>query len=305
MARPRRAGLTYFPHDVELSSDEKVAALESLYGNDGYAFYCKLLERIYRTPNCELDMSYREMREVFATKCNVTLERFEEMLATAVSPWCDAFDGVAYSERHVLTSDGIKDRVKLVEDRRDARRKCLVCRKRQSDCICEEVPRVDPQVIKDKWNAFAKVHGLPAVEVLNEKRKRGIAIRFSESGFDFDKVLEEIAVSDSLRGRLTGFDWKGATFDWIFLWPGNWVKVLEGNYRKKTAKQESVKDEVIVEGSDSFNTFQQYLIKSVGWKFPSEFQIEKLASGKWKFKGVAISQHYASYMQRAPWKRGS
>lgn len=48
MARPRKVGLDYFSHDVDLSSDDKVEAMEAKFGPIGYAFYLKSLERIYR-----------------------------------------------------------------------------------------------------------------------------------------------------------------------------------------------------------------------------------------------------------------
>lgn len=49
MARPIKEGLDYFPHDTDASTqDDKIETLEASYGNDGYATYFKLLERIYR-----------------------------------------------------------------------------------------------------------------------------------------------------------------------------------------------------------------------------------------------------------------
>lgn len=38
MARPRKEGLGYFPHDTDAVNDEKIEALRALYGNDGYAY---------------------------------------------------------------------------------------------------------------------------------------------------------------------------------------------------------------------------------------------------------------------------
>ena len=57
MARPPKEGLDYFPHDTDAVNDEKIEALRALYGNDGYAFFFILLERIYRSPQLELPIS--------------------------------------------------------------------------------------------------------------------------------------------------------------------------------------------------------------------------------------------------------
>lgn len=116
MARPQKDGMDYFPHDVDASSDEKLEILQSLYGNDGYAFYFKLLERIYRTRTFELDISDAETIQVLARKVAVTVEKFMQMLETALK-W-GAFDREAYEQRRVLTSNGIKKRAAVVLEKR-------------------------------------------------------------------------------------------------------------------------------------------------------------------------------------------
>jgi len=112
MARPQKQGMDYFPHDTDASNDEKIDGLRMLYGNDGYAFYFILLERIYRTPNFELDISAAETRQILSRKVEVTPDKFAEMLDYAVRVGC--FCGVSYAERRVLTSDGIKKRAASV-----------------------------------------------------------------------------------------------------------------------------------------------------------------------------------------------
>ena len=120
MARPRKQGLDYFPHDVDASNDEKIEALRALYGNDGYAFYFIMLERIYRTPNFELDVSEEFLRQILAKKVAVTPQKFEEMLETALKLGC--FDQEAYEKRGVLTSPGIKKRAEIVVKKREKMR---------------------------------------------------------------------------------------------------------------------------------------------------------------------------------------
>lgn len=116
MARPRKSGLDYFPHDTDAASDEKVEALRALYGNDGYAFYFIMLERIYRMPNAEMDVSDAETRQILSRKIAVTPERFDELLQAALKWKC--FDPEIYRKRGVLTSNGIKKRAAVVEEKR-------------------------------------------------------------------------------------------------------------------------------------------------------------------------------------------
>lgn len=120
MARPRKEGMDYFPHDTDAVNDTKIEALRMLYGNDGYAFYFILLELIYRQPNFELDVSDAETLQILAKKVEVSPEKFSNMMQTAIKREC--FDPVAYHERSVLTSEGVKKRSKVVVDKREKMR---------------------------------------------------------------------------------------------------------------------------------------------------------------------------------------
>ncbi|MDP2728978.1 MAG: DUF4373 domain-containing protein [Dehalococcoidales bacterium] len=120
MARPIKEGLDYFPHDTDAVNDEKLEALRALYGNDGYAFFFILLERIYRSPNSELAISDAETIQILSKKVGVTEQKFNEMLVTALKRRC--FDDNLYKERGVLTSNGIKKRAVVVIEKREQMR---------------------------------------------------------------------------------------------------------------------------------------------------------------------------------------
>ena len=49
MARPKKAGLDYFPFDVDFFSDKKIKRLRASYGSDGVAVYIYMLCEIYRS----------------------------------------------------------------------------------------------------------------------------------------------------------------------------------------------------------------------------------------------------------------
>ena len=116
MARPIKEGLDYFPHDTDAVNDEKIEALRALYGNNGYAFYFILLERIYRTNEAELDVSDAETIQILSRKVAVTTEEFMQILETAFKWRC--FDREAYEKRGVLTSNGVKKRASVVVEKR-------------------------------------------------------------------------------------------------------------------------------------------------------------------------------------------
>lgn len=120
MARPIKQGMDYFPHDTDACSDEKIEALRAAHGNDGYAFYFILLERIYRSADFEIDISDTEMgaemKRILSRKVGVNVDEFERILKTALRWGC--FDQEEYENRGVLTSPGIKKRARIVTDRR-------------------------------------------------------------------------------------------------------------------------------------------------------------------------------------------
>lgn len=149
MARPQKAGLDYFPHDTDSSSDEKIEALMMLYGTKGYAFYFVLLERIYRTSNFELDISDSETIQILSRKMSVTTEEFEQILKSAIKHKC--FDVEKYQKEHVLTSNGIKKRAGVVVEKREKMRIVYENRKKEiSDAETREETAPETPQRKEK-----------------------------------------------------------------------------------------------------------------------------------------------------------
>lgn len=148
MARPKKEGLEYFPHDTDSVNDEKVEALRMLYGNDGYAFYFILLERIYRTKHAELDVSDAETIQILSRKVGVTTQEFDSMLKTALKRGC--FDFNEYEERGVLTSNGIKKRViPVMEKRESMRSKYASDKKNDSLHVSDAETQQKPDKVKE------------------------------------------------------------------------------------------------------------------------------------------------------------
>lgn len=114
MARPLKKGLDYFIHDTDMSSDPKIEALEAAHGNDGYAVFCKLLERLYRNDG-RIDMTDQVQRLSIIKRCNVTREKFEAIVADAIT--FGLFEADAWQDG-VLTSERIRRQIGIVESER-------------------------------------------------------------------------------------------------------------------------------------------------------------------------------------------
>ena len=166
--------MDYFPHDTDAASDEKVESLRILYGNDGYAFYFILLERIYRTADFELDISDAETRQILARKVEVTPQKFDDMLASALKRSC--FDREAYTERGVLTSSGIKKRADTVVSKRQKMASAYSNRVSSAETGAETPQR---KVKESKGNTTSVVGATtdqaPALKAEKAKREQAMA----------------------------------------------------------------------------------------------------------------------------------
>ncbi|MBY9077255.1 DUF4373 domain-containing protein [Paenibacillus sp. HN-1] len=129
MARPKKEGMEYFPHDTDAVNDEKIEAMRALFGNDGYAFYFILLERIYRSENGELDVSSFTVRTALIKKLGIDQDQFSPMLEAAFE--IGLFDPMHYEMHQCITSLGVKKRHNEVEKMRSKWRK----KKGQNDRI--------------------------------------------------------------------------------------------------------------------------------------------------------------------------
>jgi hypothetical protein len=163
MARPRKEGLDYFPHDCDAASDEKVETLMYLHGAKGYTFYFVLLERIYRSKTFELDVSDAETRQILSRKMVITIEDFDQILETAIRYKC--FDQEIYHNHQRLTSEGIRKRAETVISKRERMRN-----KSASGVLKAETREVMPEEIAQIKVKDSKVKKSKAKDHNDQKR---------------------------------------------------------------------------------------------------------------------------------------
>lgn len=93
-----------------------------------------------------------------------------------------------------------------------------------------------------RWNNFIDYANtkygsvLGPVDVLSPKAIVSVCARHRTKGFDFTRICNIIVRSQFLLGLVEnptegrGKHWKGASFDFIFLHPHAWAKILNGDY---------------------------------------------------------------------------
>jgi hypothetical protein len=115
MARPSKNGLDYFPLDVDIDQDDKVAMIEALHGIEGFGVLIKILMRIYKEGYC---YEWNEKEQIlFSKRVNVDINRVNVIINDCVR-W-GMFDNGIFNSHKMLTSKGIQMRFLEVCKRRN------------------------------------------------------------------------------------------------------------------------------------------------------------------------------------------
>ena len=106
MARPTKRGLDYFPLDVDMDNDDKIALIEAKYGLTGFAIIIKMLMKIY-------DNSYfyewtEKEQLLFSKRVNVDINLLNDVINDCLK-W-GLFNEKVYKSAQILTSRAIQER---------------------------------------------------------------------------------------------------------------------------------------------------------------------------------------------------
>jgi hypothetical protein len=116
MARPQKAGLDYFPLDVDIDQDDKVAIIEAQHGLVGFGIVVKLLMKIYKNGYY---YSWTEKEQLlFSRGVNVDINTLNEVVSDCIK-W-GLFSNEVYEKENILTSNGIQLRYLEATTRRQA-----------------------------------------------------------------------------------------------------------------------------------------------------------------------------------------
>ncbi|MFL0197315.1 Lin1244/Lin1753 domain-containing protein [Clostridium sp. WILCCON 0269] len=106
MARPQKEGLEYFPLDVDMDQDDKIALIEAQHGLMGFGVVIKLLMKIYKHGYF---YEWTEKQQLlFSKRVNVDSNLINVIINDCVK-W-ELFDKNAFESYKVLTSRGIQKR---------------------------------------------------------------------------------------------------------------------------------------------------------------------------------------------------
>ena len=106
MARPQKEGIDYFPLDVDMDHDDKMALVEAKYGLTGFAIVIKLLMKIYG--NGYFYKWTEKEHLLFSNRVNVDINTLLDIINESIK-WT-LFDSTLYENYEILTSRGIQKR---------------------------------------------------------------------------------------------------------------------------------------------------------------------------------------------------
>lgn len=235
MARPRRQTVDYFPHFCK--SGRTLFILEGKYGNDGYAFWFKLLELLGETEGHYYDCSKATNWEFLLAKTRVPNDIAEGIITTLVD--LGKIDVELWNERRILWVGRLIDNLgDLYRKRKEAPPSRPITVGKDSDnggfrgenpasCMVSDAEtgvstyRNPQRIVKDSkgkdskgekskgeereeavvslWNSTLG-DLLPKVAVLSEGRRQQISARLAELSPDSDEALQQVqALFDKVR----------------------------------------------------------------------------------------------------------
>lgn len=265
MARPIKSTVEYFPHFAK--SGRTVYILESRFGNDGYAFWFKLLELLCDSERQAYDCSQASNWIYLLAKSRCSDEQAKQIIKELVD--LGKIDRELWEQKQVIWVQNLvnnlepiyKKRREAIPTKEDYGQETPVTqvlseqKPANNSVSAAETPQrkgkeskeeerkekeskvvVPYAAVIDLWNSVCTAY--PKVVKLTDSRRTKIKLRLGEFSGDPEQWLpltrqlfDRVQASNFLHGDNRN-GWS-ATFDWLFENSGNWVKVKEGNYDNK------------------------------------------------------------------------
>lgn len=117
MGRLPKKGVEYFPHDTIAAVTPTLYVMQEEFGNDGYAFWFKLLEFLGMKATLSADFTDRKEWRYFLARAKVDEEKGLKMLDALAD--VDAIDKDLWEKHRVVWSDNFAARLEPLYSRRE------------------------------------------------------------------------------------------------------------------------------------------------------------------------------------------
>lgn len=264
MARPIKNTVEYFPHFAK--GGRTVFILESKFGNDGYAFWFKLLEILCDSDRQVFDCSQASNMSYLLAKCRCSEETAQAIIAELVN--IGKIDKELWDkERKIWVQNLVNNLEPIYKKRREEiptvdslrsvnpdTEEFPPLKPEENDVSAAETPQSKVKESKEEnskekerivypyeeivglWNSICTA--FPKIVKLTDNRRSKIKTRLGEFTNEpteylpfCETLFQRVQASQFLQGN-NNHSWQ-ASFDWLFDNGQNWVKVIEGNYDNK------------------------------------------------------------------------
>jgi hypothetical protein len=218
--RPIKNNAEWFSHDANASDDIKIKYLESVFGNDGYAFFFKILEELARAENRELKLNKITMG-IMAKKINVSQDRFQEMLERATDSEVDIFR----IENNNLFSIGLMKRLQPLDRRRERDREIYEARKNNFPTTEMQKPKME-KPISNNGNAKPNKPKTTKPNKAEKTEKKRVAESVMLKPRELKELLKKVGYEKTKKAIQKLSSWKvsnGKTCKSDYMTMINWV----------------------------------------------------------------------------------
>ena len=222
MARPKKAVVDYFPHSV--THGKTMFTFESVYGNDGYAFWFKLLELLGAAEHHYLDADDKVTWRFLLAKTSLSETKANEMLNLLSE--LGSIDNELWQKK-IIRSNNFIDNLNDVYSRRGVD----VISNVEVECLCRQKLPVNGVSANIKPHSIVKE--TKGKEIYCEIQK------LSLSNIEYEKLIKTYSktlVDDKIE-HAKNYKTLGKKYTSLYLTLNNWLKKDKDKKEKATDKK--------------------------------------------------------------------
>ncbi len=272
MARPLKQTVDYFPHYSDASTRKTVYILESKFGNDGYAFWFKLLELLASSEGHVSDVRNPVAWEFLLAKTRVDNEKACQIMDLLVA--LEAIDSELWEKRVIWVQNLVDNIADVYRNRLTdlPLKPSLNGEKPQPEGIVDEIIEVSDtsntqtKLKETKSNKTKEklLYGQFSNVLLTENEYAKLRERFSE--IDADAKIENLSI---------GIESKGYKYKSHYATILNWARRDSDTSAPDIEAPPEQRNQPIIQNLDAINDiWRKELITERDGKFLGGFQLE-------------------------------
>ena len=204
MARPRKENAEYFSHDSGMRNDEKILALRSKFGNQGYAFWCMFLEILTNEEGFKKEIKTEVQKELLAGDMRISVAEMQDILS-----FCSRIELLQEKDSIFWSYNLIKRLEPMVQKREFLRQKYEDKRVSAPEMPVStaEMPQSKVKESKDKVNIVSRFTPPTLEEVINYCKERNNSV-------DPQRFINFYESKGWMVGKNKMKDWRASVRTW-------------------------------------------------------------------------------------------